>query len=24
VQLGAEHPRQMGDSYVDDIAITAR
>ena len=24
VQLGAEHPRQLGDSYVDDITITAR
>jgi hypothetical protein len=24
VQLGAGHPSQMGDSYLDDITITAR
>ena len=24
VQLGAEHPRQMGDTYIDDVSITVR
>jgi hypothetical protein len=24
VQLGAEHPRQMGDTYVDDVTISVR
>ena len=23
VQLGAEHPRQVGDSYIDDVVINA-
>jgi hypothetical protein len=23
VQLGAEHPRQVGDSYIDDVVIKA-
>jgi hypothetical protein len=24
VQVGAEHPRQMGDTYIDDVTITVR